>query len=100
MQWSCSTNGWERIRYKPSMLAGPCIAKRAGASYGSVCPQVAQVYASSDSAVHVAGRGAAGAGVDSSAWALPRLSLLLHPDGLGALPRLSLLHPEGGSGEA
>ena len=41
------------------------------------------------------GRGLAGA------WALPRLSLLLHPDGLGALPRLSLLlHPEGGSGEA
>ena len=30
--------------------------------------------------------GGAGAGVDSSAWALPRLSLLLHP--------------EGGSGEA
>ena len=40
--------------------------------------------------------GGAGAGVNSSAWALPRLSLLLHPEGLGALPRLSLLlHPEG-----
>ena len=83
------------------MLAGPCTAKRAGASYGSVCPQVAQVYASSDSPRCMwqdgggAGRGLAGA------WALPRLSLLLHPDGLGALPRLSLLlHPEGGSGEA
>ena len=40
--------------------------------------------------------GGAGAGVNSSAWALPRLSLLLHPESLGALPRLSLLlHPEG-----